>query len=162
MKDISITGIDRRSLFGRNDQHLAHIEKRYGIRLVARGDTLTLKGPDASVREADGFLRHLIKRMRHGPPLEATELENLIHCSPTLPKGDHNTLPNPVAHTYKTAVHAPHRGPSEISCRHRQQRRGLRHRPSWYRQDLSSGWANGRCLVAAEANLSHPARSARC
>ena len=106
MKDISIAGIDRRSLFGRNDQHLAHIEKRYGIRLVARGDTLTLKGTDASVCEADGFLRYLIKRMRHGPPLEATELENLIHCSPTLPKGDHNTLPNSVAHTYKTAVHA--------------------------------------------------------
>ena len=106
MKDISIAGIDRRSLFGRNDQHLAHLEKRYGIRLVARGDTLTLKGSDASVREANGFLSHLIKRMRHGPPLEAAELENLIHCSPSLPKDDHSTLPNSVAHTYKTAVHA--------------------------------------------------------
>ena len=106
MKDISIAGIDRRSLFGRNDQHLAHLEKRYGIRLVARGDKLTLKGSDASVREADGFLSHLIKRMRHGPPLEAAELENLIHCSPTPPKGDHSTLPNPVAHTYKTAIYA--------------------------------------------------------
>ncbi|MCY4606649.1 MAG: PhoH family protein [Gemmatimonadetes bacterium] len=106
MKDISIAGIDRRSLFGRNDQHLAYLEKRYGIRLVARGDKLTLKGTDASVREADGFLSHLIKRMRHGPPLEAAELENLIHCSPTLPKGDHDTLSNPVAHTYKTAIYA--------------------------------------------------------
>ena len=106
MKDISIAGIDRRSLFGRNDQHLAYLEKRYGIRLVARGDKLTLKGADASVREADGFLSHLIKRMRHGPPLEAAELENLIHCSPTLPKGDHDTLSNPVAHTYKTAIYA--------------------------------------------------------
>ena len=104
MKDISIVGIDRRSLFGRNDQHLAHLEKRYGIRLVARGDKLTLKGTDASVREADGFLRHLIKRMRHGPPLEAAELEDLIHSSPALPKGDHGTLLNPIAHTYKTAI----------------------------------------------------------
>ena len=106
MKDISIAGIDRRSLFGRNDQHLAHLEKRYGIRLVARGDKLTLKGSDTSVREADGFLSLLIKRMRHGPPLEAAELENLIHCSPTLPKGDHRSLPSPVAHTYKTAIYA--------------------------------------------------------
>ena len=106
MKDISIAGIDRRSLFGRNDQHLAHLEKRYGIRLVARGDKLTLKGSDASVREADGFLSPLIKRMRHGPPLEAAELENLIRCNPTLPKGDHSSLPNPVAQTYKTAIYA--------------------------------------------------------
>ena len=104
MRDISIAGIDRRSLFGRNDQHLAHIEKRYGIRLVARGDTLTLKGSDASVREADGFLSHLIKRMRHGPPLEVAELEDLIHASPSSspPKGTHS----PVAHTYKTAIYA--------------------------------------------------------
>ena len=104
MRDISIAGIDRRSLFGRNDQHLAHIEKRYGIRLVARGDTLTLKGSDASVREADGFLRQLIKRMRHGPPLEVAELEDLIHASPSSspPKGTHS----PVAHTYKTAIYA--------------------------------------------------------
>ena len=106
MKDISIAGIDRRSLFGRNDQHLTHLEKRYGIRLVARGDKLTLKGSDASVREADGFLSPLIKRMRHGPPLEAAELENLIHCSPTLPKGDHSSLSNPVAQTYKAAIYA--------------------------------------------------------
>lgn len=106
MRNISIAGIDRRSLFGRNDQHLAHIEKRYGIRLVARGDTLTLKGSDASVREADGFLSHLIKRMRHGPPLEVAELEDLIHSSPSPPKGTHNSLTNPVAHTYKTAIYA--------------------------------------------------------
>ena len=106
MKDISIAGIDRRSLFGRNDQHLTHLEKRYGIRLVARGDTLTLKGADASVREAGDFLSHLIKRMRHGPPLEAAEVEDLINCSSTPPIGDHSTLPNPIAHTYKTAVYA--------------------------------------------------------
>ena len=106
MRDISIAGIDRRSLFGRNDQHLAHIEKRYGIRLVARGDTLTLKGSDASVREADGFLSQLIKRMRHGPPLEVAELEALIHSNPSPPKGTHNPLSSPVAHTYKTAIYA--------------------------------------------------------
>ena len=106
MKDISIAGIDRRSLFGRNDQHLAHLEERYGIRLVARGDKLTIKGSDASVREADSFLSPLIKRMRHGPPIEAAELESLIHCSSILPKGDHSNLSNSAAYTYKTAIYA--------------------------------------------------------
>lgn len=106
MKAISIAGIDRRSLFGRNDQHLAHLEKRYGIRLVARGDKLTIKGSDDSVREADSFLSPLIKRMRHGPPIEAAELENLIHSSSILPKDDHSARSNSVAYTYKTAIYA--------------------------------------------------------
>lgn len=105
MKDISIAGIDRRSLFGRNDQHLAHLEERYGIRLVARGDKLTIKGSDASVREADSFLSPLIKRMRRGPPIEAAELESLIHCNSILPKGDHSTPSNSAAYTYKTAIY---------------------------------------------------------
>ncbi len=104
MKDISIAGIDRRALFGRNDQHLAHLEERYSIRLVARGDKLTIKGADASVREANSFLSRLIKRMRHGPPIEAAELENLIYCGSILPS-DHSTRSNSVAHTYKTAIY---------------------------------------------------------
>ena len=106
MKDISISGIDRLSLFGRNDQHLAHIEKKYGISLVARGDKLTLKGPDASVREADGLLSHLIERMRHGPSLDAAELDDLIHQSPAPPEYDQIADEKHVANTYKTTIRA--------------------------------------------------------
>ena len=106
MKDISISGIDRLSLFGRNDQHLAHIEKKYGISLVARGDKLTLKGPDASVREADGLLSHLVERMRHGPAPDEKELRDLIHQSPTPPQYDQLADDKHAANTYKATIRA--------------------------------------------------------
>ncbi len=106
MKDISISGIDRLSLFGRNDQHLAHIEKKYGVSLVARGDKLTLKGPDASVREADGLLTHLVERMRHGPTPDEKELRDLIHQSPTPPQYDQLADDKHAANTYKATIRA--------------------------------------------------------
>ena len=106
MKDISISGIDRLSLFGRNDQHLAHIEKKYGVSLVARGDKLTLKGPDASVREADGLLTHLVERMRHGPAPDEKELRDLIHQSPTPPQYDQLADDKHAANTYKATIRA--------------------------------------------------------
>ena len=106
MKDISISGIDRLSLFGRNDQHLAHIEKKYGVSLVARGDKLTLKGPDASVREADGLLTHLVERMRHGPTPNEKELRDLIHQSPTPPQYDQLADDKHAANTYKATIRA--------------------------------------------------------
>ena len=106
MKDISISGIDRLSLFGRNDQHLAHIEKKYGVSLVARGDKLTIKGPDASVREADGLLTHLVERMRHGPTPDEKELRDLIHQSPTPPQYDQLADDKHAANTYKATIRA--------------------------------------------------------
>ena len=93
MKDISISGIDRLSLFGRNDQHLAHIEKKYGVSLVARGDKLTLQGPDASVREADGLLTHLVERMRHGPTPDERELRDLLSSLTASCRSDIGTSP---------------------------------------------------------------------
>ncbi|MDP6699461.1 MAG: PhoH family protein [Candidatus Latescibacteria bacterium] len=106
MKDISISGIDRLSLFGRNDQHLAHIEKKYGVSLIARGDKLTLKGPDASVREANGLLTHLVERMRHGPTPDEKELRDLIHQSPSPPQYDPLADEKHAANTYKATIRA--------------------------------------------------------
>ena len=106
MKDISISGIDRLSLFGHNDQHLAHIEKKYGVSLVARSDKLTIKGPDSSVRKADGLLTHLVERMRHGPPPDAKELRDLIHQSPTPPQYDPIADEKHAANTYKATIRA--------------------------------------------------------
>lgn len=106
MKDISISGIDRLSLFGQNDQNLAQIEKKFGISLVARGDKLTLKGPDASVREADGLLTHLVERMRRGPTINPTEVEDLILQIPAPPDYDQIADEKHVAHTYKSTIRA--------------------------------------------------------
>ena len=113
MKDISISGIDRLSLFGRNDQHLAQIEKKYGISLVARGDKLTLNGPDAAVDDADGLLTHLVGRMRNGPAIDEAELNELIQQSPALPMYDPIANEKHVANTYKTVIRARTAGQAE-------------------------------------------------
>ena len=100
-KNISIAEVDRLALFGGNDQNLALIEQKYGISLVARGDRLSLNGPEKSIRSATGFLNSLIERMRSGP-LDQDELRSLIQQNPDLPiPGDQQ-----VARTYRNTVRA--------------------------------------------------------
>jgi phosphate starvation-inducible PhoH-like protein len=111
-KDISIAGIDRLSLFGRHDQHLAHIEKKFGVTLVARGDRLLLDGPPDSIRQASGLLAHLIERMRHGPSLDEEELQALIQQSPPPPEYVQIAEEKHVARTYKATIRARTAGQS--------------------------------------------------
>ena len=113
MKDISLTGVDRLFLFGQNDQHLAQIEKKYGVSLVARGDKLILNGPDAAVGEADGLLSHLVERIRRGPSIEEAELSELILQSPAPPQYDQIIDGKHVANTHKTIIRARTAGQAE-------------------------------------------------
>ena len=113
MKDISLTGVDRLFLFGQNDQHLAQIEKKYGVSLVARGDKLILDGPDAAVGEADDLLSHLVERIRRGPAIEEAELSELILQSPAPPQYDQIIDGKHVANTYKTIIRARTAGQAE-------------------------------------------------
>ena len=113
MKDISLTGVDRLFLFGQNDQHLAQIEKKYGVSLVARGDKLILNGPDAAVGEADGLLSHLVERIRRGPAIEEAELSELILQSPAPPQYDQIIDSKHVANTHKTIIRARTAGQAE-------------------------------------------------
>jgi phosphate starvation-inducible PhoH-like protein len=77
-KSISIAETDLRSLFGRNDQNLALIEKKYGVSLVARGDKLLLYGPSDAIQNATDLLTHLIERLRSEPKITEDELKALI------------------------------------------------------------------------------------
>jgi phosphate starvation-inducible PhoH-like protein len=52
-------------LFGSRDVNLRAIRDALGIRLIARGDTLQIEGPDEQVGQAErvfGQLRHLVRR----------------------------------------------------------------------------------------------------
>jgi len=98
---ISIAGIDRLVLFGRNDQNLALIEKKFDVSLVARGDQLRLNGASESIRSATGLLNHLIEKVRRGEA-DADELKSLIQQNPVLPaSGDEYSI-----RTYKSAIGA--------------------------------------------------------
>ena len=78
-KSISIAETDLLSLFGRNDQNLALIEKKYGISLVARGSKLLLSGPVEAVQNATNLLSYLIEHLRNDSEIAADELKTLIH-----------------------------------------------------------------------------------
>ena len=105
-KSISISGIDLLSLFGRNDQHLALIEKNYGVNLVARGDKLRLNGPQESVQYVTELLIYLIERLRHDPDISEDEVEALIQQDQPLLDGTKLSDRDNIIKTYKTTVKA--------------------------------------------------------
>ena len=75
---ISLQNIDHLALFGHNDQNIAQIEKDYRVSLTVRDGQANLKGPEDSVQQASGLLRHLIRRARKGPAIGSEELKTLI------------------------------------------------------------------------------------
>jgi phosphate starvation-inducible PhoH-like protein len=69
----------QRVLFGPMDRHLRAVRERYGVRLSARHDTLTVDGDDvAAVEEVTRRVRTVMGRIRPGfdPPSE--EVEELL------------------------------------------------------------------------------------
>lgn len=65
-------------LFGRQDQNLKLIERSFGVRLVPRGDTLSIEGPSAETRLAVELLRRLIDLRRSGHYVTGQELRYAI------------------------------------------------------------------------------------
>lgn len=65
-KTISIEGIDPRLLFGQNGMFLKDIEKAFESKIVARGETISLKGDEAEVENLEKLFADLIMRIRQG------------------------------------------------------------------------------------------------
>jgi phosphate starvation-inducible PhoH-like protein len=65
-RKISIEGIDPRLLFGQNGMFLKDIEKAFESKIVARGETISLKGDEAEVENLEKLFADLIMRIRQG------------------------------------------------------------------------------------------------
>lgn len=105
---IPLSGVDRLAFFGGNDQHLALIEQRYGVNLVARGEELLLSGPTESVRLAADLVHHLIDQLRDSA-LPPDEIRSIIQQNSPLPAtAEHNAV-----RTYKASVLARTEGQIE-------------------------------------------------
>ena len=107
---LSLAGIDPLALFGKHDEHLSFIEKKYGVTLVARGDALLITGERDSVSEASGLLTHLMERLRKGPKINESELSDLIRQSSAPPTYEEVADEQNVAHTYKGRIRPRTRG----------------------------------------------------
>ena len=62
-------------LCGPHDTHLMLIERRLGVEILPRGNTVTLKGEEGARAEARTVLEALYKRLQTGLPLSLPEVE---------------------------------------------------------------------------------------
>jgi phosphate starvation-inducible PhoH-like protein len=65
-------------LFGSQDRHLRMIRDAFAVDLAARGDLLTVSGPDENVERAAAVLAELIGRASRGRGIQAVEVSDLI------------------------------------------------------------------------------------
>lgn len=65
-RTITLEGIDPRLLFGQNDFFLRQIETRFGVRIVARGDRITIEGEAGDVELAVRLFSDLMTRIKGG------------------------------------------------------------------------------------------------
>lgn len=93
---LSIEGLSLVHLFGEKDRHLRAVEKRFGVRVVARNGQLLLSGPSAGVEVAEPLLVHLIARVQDGDAISAEDFEYALsivdHNRDTPQVEDHRKL----------------------------------------------------------------------
>ena len=68
-------------IFGKNDEHLAQMEKALGVRFVARGQELVITGDKEKVEQAEGILSQLQKFYRAGNRLTSHEVGYAIRTA---------------------------------------------------------------------------------
>ena len=65
-------------VFGRNDQNLRLLERSFGVRLLPRGDVLTVEGSPAEVRRVTEILQRLVELHRSGHYVTGQEMRYAI------------------------------------------------------------------------------------
>jgi len=101
---LSLSGIDPVILFGSHDENLHNVEKKFGISIVSRNDSLFLTGQPNQIQKASSLLNHLIERLRQEPELAYSELGEIIQQAPLPPDSLIQDLDN--SHSQDTTVGA--------------------------------------------------------
>ena len=68
-------------LFGQFDQNLAMIEQRLGVEAVARGNQVTVKGPNDACEQARQVLDELYRRLQRGDEIHPGDVEGAIRLA---------------------------------------------------------------------------------
>ncbi|RKY62435.1 MAG: hypothetical protein DRP95_01535 [Candidatus Latescibacterota bacterium] len=74
-KRISVAGVDPLLLYGRRDAHLAAIERRFSVKVVARGEEVMVEGDPGRVEQAAGLLEKLKGLLENGVMLDEMDLQ---------------------------------------------------------------------------------------
>jgi phosphate starvation-inducible PhoH-like protein len=103
--------VDPVILFGHNDRNLESLEKSCGVSLVARGDKVTVDGPEESIRLVSGLLSTVIESLRRDPDLSDEDVQALLRQdlrAPTISGivTGGEAVGSRTVRTYKTTVRA--------------------------------------------------------
>ena len=71
---VGIEGIDPLVLYGHNDSNLVAFERRYGVNLVARGESILVEGEPPQVEQAVQVLQDIVSYLRRGGELDLSHL----------------------------------------------------------------------------------------
>jgi len=93
---LDLSGLDALALFGQTDANLRALERRFGVVLSARSETLSISGPEEGVDRALAVLRLLAERVRGGRVITDEDLAYVISAvdegagpeGPALPEDD--------------------------------------------------------------------------
>ena len=135
------------NLFGSYDENLALLEDALDVKLVARGNSITVSGPSDKVSDAQKVLEHLVGRARTGHKVTAQDVRYAVR---SVREGN-------VLKDYNDVIIVTHRGktigprtPGQAICRcHQAQPAGIRLGPP-YRQDLPGSGHGSGCVQASQ------------
>jgi phosphate starvation-inducible protein PhoH and related proteins len=80
-------------LVGEHDRNLGRIEQRLGVRLVARGNQISIDGPPGPVEQARIVLSTLYDRLRRGMAVDEGEIDAVLRIAPSKPRTGETPLP---------------------------------------------------------------------
>lgn len=90
-KKIKLEGVDTLGLLGLNDANLQIVENRFDSNLVARGDTISIRGTAAEVEQVEKVFKELIFLLTKNGNLTTNDVDTVIDLvtangEPALPK----------------------------------------------------------------------------
>jgi phosphate starvation-inducible PhoH-like protein len=78
-------------LVGEHDQNLDRIERRLGVRFLARGNLVSIAGPASSVEQARIVLATLYDRLKRGLVVDPAEVDAVLRIAPAHKRPAHAT-----------------------------------------------------------------------
>lgn len=74
-------------LYGEHDRHLTRLEAQLGVRLAARGNRMSISGPEDAVHVADLALKALYERLRKQMEVGDAEVDAAVRMALQAPEG---------------------------------------------------------------------------
>jgi phosphate starvation-inducible PhoH-like protein len=78
-------------LFGEHNRHIAYLEKKLGVQIADRGNTLSLSGPEDDIRKAMRVLRTLWSRLENNHEVGPAEIDAAIRFNEANAEGSTHT-----------------------------------------------------------------------